>query len=66
MKSILRPALTLLLVLTVVTGVLYPLAVTGVAQVIFPSQANGSLIERDGKAVGSSLVGQPFADPKYF
>jgi K+-transporting ATPase ATPase C chain len=66
MKSILRPALALLLVLTVVTGVLYPLVVTGVAQVIFPSQANGSLIERDGKAVGSSLVGQPFADPKYF
>jgi len=66
MKSILRPAITLLLVQTGVTGALYPLAVTGVAQMIFPSQANGSLIVRDGKALGSSLIGQPFADPKYF
>lgn len=66
MKSVLRPAIVLLLALTVVTGVLYPLAVTGVAQLLFPSRANGSLIVRDGKALGSSLIGQPFADPKYF
>ena len=66
MIKLFRPALSLLLLLTVITGVLYPLAVTGLAQVIFPHQANGSLIERDGKALGSSLIGQPFADPKYF
>ena len=66
MKSLLRPAITLLLALTLVTGVLYPLAVTGFAQVVFPNQANGSLIVRDGKSIGSSLIGQPFADPKYF
>ena len=66
MKSVLRPALSLLLVLTVVTGMLYPLAVTGIAQAIVPDQANGSLIQHDGKAIGSDLIGQPFADPKYF
>lgn len=66
MKSVLRPAITLLLALTIVTGVLYPLAVTGLAQLIFPSRANGSLIVRDGKAIGSDLIGQPFSDPKYF
>jgi K+-transporting ATPase ATPase C chain len=49
-----------------VTGVVYPLAVTGVAQLRFPSQANGSLILKDGKPVGSALIGQPFDDPKYF
>jgi len=62
----LRPAIILLVVLTLVTGVAYPLAVTGIAQVVFPRQANGSLIVRDGKPVGSSLIGQPFDDPKYF
>lgn len=73
MKTLFRPALTLLLALTVVTGVLYPLAVTGVAQVLFGNAANGSLImskpaaaEAGSKALGSSLIGQPFADPKYF
>ena len=62
----LRPAVMILLLLTLVTGVAYPLVVTGIAQVVFPSQANGSLIVRDGKVVGSSLIGQPFDDPKYF
>lgn len=58
-------ALRLFLVLTVLTGVLYPLAVTGVASVAFPSAANGSMIVANGKAVGSRLIGQPFDDPKY-
>jgi K+-transporting ATPase ATPase C chain len=61
-----KDALLMLVALTVVTGVVYPLLVTGIAQGIFRSQANGSLIERDGKAVGSALIGQPFSDPKYF
>jgi K+-transporting ATPase ATPase C chain len=55
-----------LLLLTLVTGVAYPLLVTGIAQVVFPSQAQGSLIVMDGKVVGSRLIGQPFDDPKYF
>jgi K+-transporting ATPase ATPase C chain len=62
----LRQAVLLFLVLTVVTGVVYPLAMTGVAQVVFPHQANGSLIERDGKLIGSELIGQQFDDPRYF
>ncbi|RZU02605.1 potassium-transporting ATPase subunit KdpC [Rivibacter subsaxonicus] len=66
MKTLIRPALVLFATLTVVTGVLYPLAVTGLAQLAFPSQANGSLIERDGKLVGSTLIGQSFSDPKHF
>ena len=66
MRRELRPALTALLVFTVLTGLLYPLAVTVVARVIFPGQADGSLIVRDGRAVGSALIGQPFDDPKYF
>jgi K+-transporting ATPase ATPase C chain len=53
-------------VLSLITGVAYPLLVTSIGQIIFPTQANGSLIERDGEIVGSSLVGQPFSDPKYF
>jgi len=66
MRSQLRPALMMLLLLTLVTGVAYPLLVTGMAQAVFPSQANGSLIVKNGKIVGSTLIGQPFDDPKYF
>ncbi len=62
----LRPAIVILVVLTAFTGLLYPVVVTGIAQVLFPRQANGSLIMKDGKAVGSELIGQPFDDPKYF
>src|SRR5512145_3268238 len=61
-----KQAFLMLVTLTLLTGVIYPLIVTGIAQAAFPSQANGSLIERDGKAVGSALIGQPFSDPKYF
>ena len=66
MLSQLRPALMVLLLLTLVTGVAYPLLVTGIAQAVFPSQSQGSLIVKDGKVVGSRLIGQPFDDPKYF
>jgi K+-transporting ATPase ATPase C chain len=61
-----RAAAVTLLLLTLITGVIYPLVVTGVAQAAFPRQANGSLIERNGSVLGSSLIGQPFDDPKYF
>src|SRR5215468_10184556 len=61
-----KDAFLMLVVLTIATGVIYPLIVTGIAKGVFPSQANGSLIERDGKVVGSALIGQPFSDPKYF
>jgi len=60
------PALRMLVVLSVLTGVIYPYLVTGIAQLAFPRAANGSLIQADGKAKGSSLIGQPFDDPKYF
>ena len=66
MKNILRPALVVFFILTLVTGVAYPLLVTGAAQTLFPAQASGSLILRDGKAVGSELIGQNFTDPKHF
>ncbi len=62
----LRPAVTLIVVLTVITGVIYPLVVTGLAQLLFPSQANGSLIVHHGKVLGSELIGQNFAAPHYF
>jgi K+-transporting ATPase ATPase C chain len=62
----LRPAIVSLVLLSALTGLVYPLVVTGIAQVLFPRQANGSLIMQDGKAVGSELIGQPFDDPKYF
>jgi K+-transporting ATPase ATPase C chain len=61
-----RVAALMLLVLTLLTGLAYPLVITGVAQVVFPHKADGSLIVRDGKPVGSELIGQPFDDPKYF
>lgn len=66
MRTQLRPALVALAALTLVTGFLYPLVITGLAQALFPRQANGSLILIDGKPVGSSLIGQPFDAPKYF
>ena len=62
----LRPAIVLLVLMTVLTGLVYPLAITGVAGILFPRQAGGSLIEKDGKVIGSELIGQTFADPKYF
>ena len=66
MSAQLRPAVVLLVLLSVLTGLVYPAIVTAIAQVVFPHQANGSLIVKDGKVVGSTLIGQPFDDPKYF
>jgi K+-transporting ATPase ATPase C chain len=62
----LRPALILFALLAVLTGILYPLAVTGIAQVVFPTDANGSIIDNNGVLVGSALIGQDFSDPRYF
>jgi potassium-transporting ATPase KdpC subunit len=66
MTTLLRPALVLFLLLTLITGVAYPLVITGIAQVAFPAQAAGSILLKDGKPVGSSLIGQSFSDPKHF
>jgi K+-transporting ATPase ATPase C chain len=66
MNAILRPLLVLFVVLSIVTGGAYPLAVTGIAKAAFPKQAAGSLVERDGKVVGSTLIGQSFNDPRHF
>jgi K+-transporting ATPase ATPase C chain len=66
MLAQLRPAVVSLALLSIVTGLAYPAIVTAIAQVVFPHQANGSLIVKDGKPVGSALIGQPFDDPKYF
>jgi potassium-transporting ATPase KdpC subunit len=66
MKEQIRPALTMLLIFTVLTGLVYPLSVTGLAQLFFPEQANGSLIVHNGKVVGSKLIGQYFDKPEYF
>lgn len=65
--GLLRPALTLFLVLSVITGLAYPFVTTGIAQVVFPEQANGSLLrDADGQVIGSALIGQSFSDPKHF
>ena len=66
MKILIRPAVVLFVLLSIITGLIYPLLVMGIGQSLFPQQAAGSLIERDGKLIGSRLIGQNFADPQYF
>lgn len=66
MRAQLRPAIMALLILTILTGLMYPLAVTGIAQTLFPHQANGSLLIKDGRPIGSALIGQPFDEAGYF
>jgi potassium-transporting ATPase KdpC subunit len=65
-SAVLRPAITLFLLLTLLTGIVYPLLVTAIARVLFPQQAAGSIVMRDGQAVGSTLIGQSFSDPRHF
>ena len=66
MKSLLRPTITLFVLLSIITGIVYPLVVAGISRAIFPGNAAGSLVVKDGKPVGSTLIGQNFTDPKYF
>lgn len=66
MKSLLRPAVSLFVLLSIITGIVYPLVVTGFAKALFPSAASGSLLEKDGKTIGSTLIGQNFTRPQYF
>ena len=66
MTSFMRPAVTLFLVMTAITGIVYPFFVTGLAHGLFPAQASGSIVMQNGQAAASSLIGQPFSDPKYF
>jgi K+-transporting ATPase ATPase C chain len=66
MNNLIRPAVSVFAGLTLLTGLAYPLVVTGTAQLLFPEQANGSIVERDGKAIGSSLIGQNFSEPRHF
>jgi K+-transporting ATPase ATPase C chain len=66
MRSLIRPAVVLFVFFTVLTGLVYPLAITGIAQAAFGHAASGSIVSRDGKPIGSSLIGQNFSDPKYF
>ncbi len=66
MTNEVRPAIVLLIAFTLITGLAYPLATTGIAQLVFPNQANGSLVEKDGKVIGSAVIGQPFTEDRYF
>jgi K+-transporting ATPase ATPase C chain len=66
MKKLIRQCVVLFIAMTVLTGILYPLAATGLAQALFHAKANGSLVEKDGKTVGSTLIGQAFSEPRYF
>ncbi len=66
MRHLIRPAVFSLLLLTAITGIIYPLCITGLAQLLFPREANGSLIVREGRVAGSALIGQPFDDPRFF